>query len=183
MESGVPVIGGASMGALRGAELHTLGMIGVGRIFEAYASGRIVGDDEVAVLHGPADMDWAPLTIPLVNVRATLLRAVRDGVVGVRTARRLRTRAAGIFYQDRTWRVLIEAAADAGDAPRELLDRFLAWTSAGYVDLKCSDALQCLAAAAVLPPTARRPRQASTVFTDALAAQVSSGRKPNLASS
>src|SRR5213076_1722914 len=82
IEAGVPVVGGASMGALRAAELHTLGMIGVGRIFEAYASGRINGDDEVAVLHGPADMDWAALTVPLVNVRATLARALRERVIG-----------------------------------------------------------------------------------------------------
>jgi hypothetical protein len=183
MESGVPVIGGASMGALRAAELHTLGMIGVGPIFEAYASGRIVGDDEVAVLHGPADMDWAPLTIPLVNVRATLVRAVRDGVIPVGAARRLRTRAAGIFYQDRTWRSLMAAASAAQDATRGELDRFAAWVERGYVDLKQLDALQCLETALALPPRrdAPGPPGRSTVFTDALAAQVSSGRKPNLA--
>src|SRR4051794_1463402 len=39
LSKGVHVFGAASMGALRAAELHPFGMIGVGRIFEAYRDG------------------------------------------------------------------------------------------------------------------------------------------------
>ena len=60
MARGVPVIGAASMGALRAAELAPFGMIGVGRIFTAYAAGALVGDDEVALLHGPEELGWTP---------------------------------------------------------------------------------------------------------------------------
>ena len=59
---GVAVFGGASMGALRAAELHTLGMIGVGHIFDAYRRGLIDADDEVAVLHGPAELGYPAVT-------------------------------------------------------------------------------------------------------------------------
>ena len=50
IDSGVTVIGAASMGALRAAELDAYGMLGVGRIYQMYASGEICGDDEVATL-------------------------------------------------------------------------------------------------------------------------------------
>ena len=184
MEQGVAVIGGASMGALRAAELHTLGMLGVGRIFEAFAAGRLVGDDEVALLHGPQEMHWAPLTLPLVNVRATLARAVREAVLGVATARRLRERAAGLFFQDRTWRTLAKAWAAHGDASAAELGRFLAWASSGYVDLKQRDALECLAVAAqAAAPRSAGPLRGVTAFTERLVSQVSAGLKPDPASS
>ena len=55
LSEGIEVFGSASMGALRAAELHTFGMQGVGRIFEAYRDGLLEDDDEVAVVHGPAE--------------------------------------------------------------------------------------------------------------------------------
>ena len=53
MKKGVQVYGSSSMGALRAAELAEFGMIGVGRVYECYRSGRIVKDDEVAVTFSP----------------------------------------------------------------------------------------------------------------------------------
>ncbi|MFF4010634.1 TfuA-like protein [Streptomyces sp. NPDC001717] len=50
---GVRVIGAASIGALRAAELHGHGMIGSGRIYGAYRRGVLTGDDEVAVGQAP----------------------------------------------------------------------------------------------------------------------------------
>src|SRR6266446_2586246 len=55
MSQGIPVYGSASMGALRAAELAECGMVGVGSIFEAFHSGALEDDDEVAVTHGPRD--------------------------------------------------------------------------------------------------------------------------------
>ena len=48
MAQGIHVYGGASIGALRAAELHPFGMVGIGRIFEAYCDGTLTDDDEVA---------------------------------------------------------------------------------------------------------------------------------------
>src|SRR5947209_16461006 len=58
MSHGIHVFGSASMGALRAAELEAFGMEGVGAIFEAYRDGRLEDDDEVAVVHGPADVGY-----------------------------------------------------------------------------------------------------------------------------
>src|SRR5579871_5420612 len=73
LEQGVVVLGAASIGALRAAELEPFGMIGIGEIFRAYRDGRLEDDDEVAVQHGPAEVKYLPLTEAMVNVRATLI--------------------------------------------------------------------------------------------------------------
>jgi hypothetical protein len=174
--AGVPVIGGASMGALRAAELHRFGMIGVGRIFVGYAAGRLTGDDEVAVLHGPEALGWAALTEALINVRATLLRATRQRVVTAEAGRAVLLAAQAVFYKDRTWRGLCQALArpPGGAPPARALE---AWLPAGRVNLKQADALACVAAALDLggdqgAPPFSLPR---SPFAQALADQVSRG--------
>ncbi|KAB5597578.1 TfuA domain-containing protein, partial [Vibrio parahaemolyticus] len=69
---GIDVRGSSSMGALRAAELNSYGMAGIGSIFEWYKNGTIEGDDEVALLHLPKELNYKPISIPLVNIRATL---------------------------------------------------------------------------------------------------------------
>ncbi len=81
MESGMTVYGASSMGALRAAELHTLGMIGLGAVFEAYASGAIDGDDEVALLHEGREQGYRGLSEPLVNLRFNVGEAVSRGLI------------------------------------------------------------------------------------------------------
>ena len=56
-------------------------MIGVGEIYRAYAAGDIVDDAVVALLHGPADLGYLPLTEALVNVRATLAHTQQAGLI------------------------------------------------------------------------------------------------------
>src|SRR5215207_9624276 len=72
LDRGIAVYGAASIGALRAAELRTYGMIGVGRIFEWFRDGTLKDDDEVALLHGPPELGFLPLTEAMVNVRATV---------------------------------------------------------------------------------------------------------------
>ena len=77
------VLGASSMGALRALELEAYGMVGIGTVFEWYRSGRIEGDDEVALLHGVAEMDYQPLTLPLVDVRHVLMGLEAQGVLAL----------------------------------------------------------------------------------------------------
>ena len=77
LSMGVPVYGAASMGALRVAELHHFGMIGVGRIFERYREGSLEDDDEVAVVHGSADAGFLVQSRPHWSTCATCTRARR----------------------------------------------------------------------------------------------------------
>ena len=75
MAQGIHVYGAASIGALRAAELDTFGMKGIGRIYEDFRDGVLEDDDEVAVLHGPEELGYPPLTDAMVNIRATLAEA------------------------------------------------------------------------------------------------------------
>jgi hypothetical protein len=103
------VLGAASMGALRAAELHPYGMIGVGTIFEWYRDGTIDGDDEVAVWHGCEEDGFRPLSEPLVNIRATLQRAVADGYLDAEEAQALTDCAKQLHYPERSYRRLLWA--------------------------------------------------------------------------
>ena len=165
MAAGVHLVGGASMGALRACELAPFGMIGCGRIFKAYARGRLVGDDEVALTHGPAYLDWAPLSEPLVNVRATLTAAVRARALDATTARALLSHARSIHFARRTWEGLLADWPGACSVVRW----FETWLPEGKVDIKRVDALACLHAALTLvgAPEPRDPPP-PTAFTAAL---------------
>jgi hypothetical protein len=72
LDAGVRVLGAASLGALRAAEMAPLGMIGVGTVYEWYRSGVIDGDDEVAILHAAAEQGYRGLTVALVELRHAL---------------------------------------------------------------------------------------------------------------
>jgi hypothetical protein len=164
LASGWRIFGASSIGALRAAEMAPFGMIGAGAIFAAYARGTLVGDDEVALIHAGAERDWRPLSIPLVDVRATFCAARRAGILGRDEARALLAAAASIHYVDRQWRQLCGALADAGRRRA-----FEAWLESGALSQKRADALACLDAA--LRPGEERPAPPSmihTCFVDAL---------------
>ncbi len=54
IKKGVRVVGASSMGALRAAEMDTLGMVGIGEIYRMYKSGELESDDEVALVFDPS---------------------------------------------------------------------------------------------------------------------------------
>jgi TfuA protein len=144
VDGGTRVVGAASMGALRAAELYPCGMEGCGWIYEQYRSGRIEGDDEVAVTYAPEDMQ--ALTVPLVNVRRWVEQLVAEDELESMTARRLLARARRVFYADRTERRL-RAELEAVVGPEELA-RLLRASGGEITDAKADDARLVLAAAA-----------------------------------
>ncbi len=152
MSQGIQVFGSASMGALRAAELCDFGMRGVGQIFEDYRSGRLEDDDEVAVIHAPPGMGFTALSIPMVSVRATLQRAVADGVVSQAAALEICSCAKALYYADREWEQILAAARKKSVAPHELA-QFEAWVTGNFVDAKRRDALAMLDAMKHHPET------------------------------
>ena len=147
LDAGIPVIGGASMGALRAAELHTLGMAGAGRIFRWYRDGTVIDDSEVALLHGGAEHGFRPLTVPQVNVRWSARRWLPP-----RAATALIEASGSIFYQERTLPRVLELV------PPRWRARFR------LIDLKAEDARQVLKAARAargLPVHPREPPASS----------------------
>ncbi|MFK8906204.1 TfuA-like protein [Streptomyces sp. YS-3] len=147
LADGVRVIGAASMGALRAAELAPYGMTGVGRIFDDYRTGALDADDEVAVLQDGAGR---ALTFALVNARAALERAHADQQVTHDEAVALLRLARAIPYTRRTWAVLGRAAAQ-DEALADALGRLDRWRRTHPYDLKREDAEQALALIAADP--------------------------------
>jgi hypothetical protein len=145
MAEGIHVFGSASMGALRAAELHPFGMRGTGRIFEAYRNGELEDDDEVAVIHGPAETGYLALSEAMVNIRETLAAAERNGIIAATTRDDLVRIAKELFYHDRTFERVLERAAERSMPARELA-ALRAWLPQGRVDQKREDALAMLAA-------------------------------------
>ncbi|MFD0585035.1 TfuA-like protein [Dactylosporangium darangshiense] len=85
----VNVLGAASMGALRAAELDRFGMKGVGSVYADYRDGRLEADDEVTLLHSPAEEGYRALSEPLVGIRATFAYAVEQEVCDASTTGQL----------------------------------------------------------------------------------------------
>lgn len=165
LSEGVRIFGASSIGALRAAEMDGFGLVGVGAIYRAYARGTLVGDDEVALVHASAEWDWRVLSLPLVDVRATLCRARRGSVIGAAEARALLMAASAIHYIDRTWSLIVEGASLSARKP-SLESALKAWT----VEQKRLDARACLRVAISDTSVAsERPQLVRTVFLDALA--------------
>lgn len=113
LSRGIPVAGAASLGALRAAELHELGMIGIGAIFDAYAAGHILRDDAVLVSHAPAELGWRPLTVSLVDAEAALRRAP----LGEQERRQLQRIVRRADFRVRTWRACLAEYHSRTGAP------------------------------------------------------------------
>ncbi len=108
LDRGVKVLGAGSMGALRAAELADFGMVGIGRIFEEYVSGRVEGDDEVVLSYDPFTL--LPLSEPLINIRLNLEKAREKGAIGPETEKALLIEMKTVFYPRRNFSLLIEMA-------------------------------------------------------------------------
>jgi hypothetical protein len=140
VKKGVRVVGASSMGALRAAEMDTLGMVGIGKIYRMYRSGELISDDEVALVFDP--VSGLALSEPLINIRFTLKRAQDEGIISTKEHDALIVAARAVFYPQRTYRSVIAKAGDAiSTAARE---QFLAWADTSSCDQKREDAIAAL---------------------------------------
>ena len=140
----VRVYGSASMGALRAAELHGFGMLGVGLIFEQYRDGVLEDDDEVALAHESQERDYRPSSEAMVNVRATLAVAVARGVLSEKSRQQWIEVTKSMFYPERTYEEIFLRVLAAG-APESEVRGFRDWLEKhGPVNQKRLDALAML---------------------------------------
>lgn len=144
LKAGIPVLGAASIGALRAGECAAYGMEAVGPIAESYVSGARIEDADVCLSHAPDEMDFMPLSEPLVDVEATV--AAMDVTASERIA--LRVAAQSIYFADRT----VEAIVAGARLPAEFADRY----RASRVRAKTADALLLVERLRALP-AGRRP--------------------------
>jgi len=140
LRRGVAVFGASSMGALRAVELEGHGMRGVGRIFELFRSGRLIADDEVALVFCPATL--RPLAEPLVNIRLALGAAHGTGLISLAELIGLTRRMKKLYFPDRTReRLFAELASLTGPERAAAIRR---WWLAEAPDAKAEDARDLL---------------------------------------
>jgi hypothetical protein len=140
VKKGVKVVGSSSMGALRAAEMDTLGMTGIGEVYRMYKTGELVSDDEVALVFDPES--GLSLSEPLINIRFTLREAARQGIITPEDQVVLLGAAQSLFYPQRTYGRIVSAAGSSL-AP-ETAARFLAWVNLHSCDPKRDDAVAAL---------------------------------------
>ncbi len=175
IEQGVPVFGSASMGALRAAELADFGMIGVGGIFEDYRDGVLQDDDEVAVLHSPAELGFQPLSEPMVSVRATVAQARSAGILPPDTVTEVLRCAKAMHYHHRIWPDILKQLQNLPG-----IAEFADWLPTGRIDAKARDAVAMLErmsdhlAGIPLPPS-DVVRTERTLMWKALRARIDAG--------
>ena len=143
MAQGIHVFGSASMGALRAAELAAFGMVGVGATFEAFKSGLLEDDDEVAVIHGPAELGYPALSEAMVNIRRSLSDAFGEGVISATTRESLEGIGKALDYRKRHLPRIIAIGRDLSLAENELC-QLESWLAQGRVDQKREDAILML---------------------------------------
>jgi len=150
LEQRVTVYGASSMGALRAAETEAFGMVGVGEIYRMYASGELLDDDEVVMVHGPEDTGYRPFSEPMVNVRATFHRAKDEGIIDNNLCEQLTAIAKSIYFPERTFPAIFRQAATAGILP-DFIHKIANFVKTKYVNLKRQDAILLLETLRDLP--------------------------------
>ena len=161
LEDGAVIVGASSMGALRAAECWPAGMRGVGAIYRLYRRGSLKSDDEVILVYSSDSRGYQSQSVPLINVRYALSRALRKGCLDLPAAERIVTLAQRMHFSERCWPVILSNAGVL-DPDGELQ------TLVSSLDLKREDAVRCLRTVARwladAPALAERPRRLSMAF-------------------
>ena len=151
IDQGITIFGASSMGALRAAELDQLGMIGCGKIYQAYQAGVLPpfidesfeDDDEVAVIHGPAELGYQQASEAMVNIRITLVKAQQQNIIDNQELKLLTTIAKSLFYPQRNYQNILKTA-EQQDIETKKLDQLTQWLEENKIDQKQLDAITML---------------------------------------
>lgn len=138
--SGCAVLGGSSMGALRAAECHGLGMIGIGQVFAEYRDGLREADADVAVTHGPAELGYPLLGVALVDAEDGLDRLLRAGWLTGEQHARAEASARATHFKQRDWDGILTSAGLGPEDHRQA--KF--WLVSDGPGVKTRDALALL---------------------------------------
>ncbi|EJZ19186.1 TfuA-like protein (plasmid) [Rhizobium sp. Pop5] len=143
MARGVRVYGAASIGALRAAELAPQGMIGHGLIYRWYRRHPLADDADVTVPMAPVELGSRALGDALIDIRLSLRKAERAGVIGRRLRDQLESLARALHFSERSFARLL-AMAENNPGPADKLAALKSWLKAEAVNQKRRDAVNLL---------------------------------------
>ena len=137
INNGITVIGSSSMGALRASELDSLGMIGIGYVYEQYATGKVASDDDVAVMLDSESLE--ALSEPLINMDYVFTNAVNENIITQDEKDELIKIAKSTFYPKRNYSQTLNES-DLDDETKGQLINFIRTS----VDIKKEDAKELI---------------------------------------
>ncbi|MCL2687921.1 MAG: TfuA-related McrA-glycine thioamidation protein [Methanobrevibacter sp.] len=134
ISKGITIVGGGSMGALRASELDTLGMIGIGYVYNEYAKGYIESDDDVAITFDKST--GKALSEALINIDYKFKKAIDEDIITNDEKDKLLSIAKSIYYPNRTYFNIFKESSLDKDKKEKLID-FIVKTE----DIKKLDAI------------------------------------------
>ena len=120
IKNGIEVYGASSMGALRASELDTLGMTGIGYVYNQYASGEVDSDDDVAVMLDSETLE--ALSEPLINMKYVFTNAVTENIITEDEKDELLQIAKETFYPKRNYAQTLRSSSLDNDKKDKLID-------------------------------------------------------------
>ena len=115
IERGWQVWGTSSMGAIRAAEMLSLGMRGFGAVFERFRDDPDFRDDEVTLLHEPEE-PYREISEPLVHMRVAIAELVARGELAADASVKILDELGAMWFGARTLPVLRERLLASGVA-------------------------------------------------------------------
>ncbi|MDQ3836809.1 MAG: TfuA-like protein, partial [Thermoproteota archaeon] len=140
-KKGVLLAGAASLGALRAVELEKFGMVGIGKIFQLYKSGRLNADDEVAVTFA-SDDDYQLQSESMIDIRYNLYLAHKNNVISEKAKRLLVNLAKEIYFPHRKYAYILEEAKSRYPVLESEIDSFGNYIRSNRKSLKEMDAIR-----------------------------------------
>jgi hypothetical protein len=136
------LVGAASLGALRAVELEKFGMIGIGKIFELYKTGKIDGDDELAVTFEEGRHTLQ--SEAMIDIRFNLFIARRKGIIDENTKRQITKVAKNVYFPFRNYADILDLSKRQYPLSDSYIESFRAYITSNRESLKERDAIKLL---------------------------------------
>ena len=140
-KNGVLLVGAASLGALRAVELEKFGMVGIGKIFQLYKTGKVNADDEVAVTFA-SEGDYQLQSEAMIDIRYNLYLAHKKGVINEKAKSMLVRLAKEIYFPHRKYTYILEEARNKYPMLESEINSFGSYVRSNRKSLKEMDAIR-----------------------------------------
>jgi hypothetical protein len=140
-KNGVLLVGAASLGALRAVELEKFGMVGIGKIFRLYKTGKLNADDEVAVTFS-SEGDYQLQSEAMIDIRYNLYLAHKKGFISEKAKTLLVKLAKEIYFPHRKYTYILEEARSKYPMLESEINSFDSYIRSNRKSLKEMDAIK-----------------------------------------
>ena len=140
-KNGVLLAGAASLGALRAVELEKFGMVGIGKIFQLYKTGKLNADDEVAVTFA-SEGDYQLQSEAMIDIRYNLYLAHKKGLISEKAKSLLVKLAKEIYFPHRKYTYILEEARSKYPMLESEINSFGSYIRSNRKSLKEMDAIR-----------------------------------------